>query len=109
MNIPEEYIIQKFYQYAGYPKYVKSTNTYSGGCSICREGSSWGRKRRLYYITKDNVICCHNCGWYGSPIKWVMETGSLTYNEVVEEIEDGNYDYGIPKEPEKELNSIRSP
>ena len=58
MIIPEEYIIQKFYQHAGYPKFVKSTNTYMGGCPICREGKSWGRKSRLYYISKDNVICC---------------------------------------------------
>ena len=95
MVIPEEYIIQKFYQHAGYPKYVKSTNTYMGGCPICREGKSWGRKSRLYYIPKDDVICCHNCGWYGKPGKWIMEVEQITYNEMVDQINTGSFTYGI--------------
>ena len=81
MDIPEEYIIQKFYQYAGYPKYTKSTNTYTGGCPICREGSSWGRKSRAYYIPKNNAICCHNCGWYSKTLNWIIEVSGLTYND----------------------------
>jgi hypothetical protein len=98
MDIPEEYIIQKFYQHAGYPKYTKSTNTYTGGCSICREGKSWGRKSRLYYIPKDSVVCCHNCGWYGGSLKWIMEVASLSYNEVMDEISSGCFEYGLPVE-----------
>jgi hypothetical protein len=96
MNIPEEYIIQKFYQHAGYPKYTKSTNTYTGGCPTCREGKSWGRKSRLYYIPKDSVVCCHNCGWYGGALKWIMEVASLSYNEVMDEVSNGCFEYGIP-------------
>lgn len=86
--IPQEYIIHKFYQYAGYPKYKKSTNVYEGGCGICREGSSWGRKRRLYFLVKDNVICCHNCGWYSSPIDWVREVTGLSWREIYTETEE---------------------
>ena len=93
MTIPEEYIVQKFYQFAGYPKYKKHTNIYEGGCCICREGKSWGRKRRLYYIVKDNVICCHNCGWFGSPMKWICEVSNLTYQEVINEIKNSDYGY----------------
>ena len=52
--IPEGYVAEKFYQYAGYPKYKKLTNVYEAGCPICREGKSWGKKRRLYYVVKDN-------------------------------------------------------
>ena len=96
MNIPEEYVIQKFYQHAGYPKYVKSTNTYMGGCPICREGKSWGRKSRLYYIPKDGKICCHNCGWYGTPVNWIMEVEQVSYKEVMRQIEECDYEYGIP-------------
>ena len=98
MIIPEEFIVQKFYQHAGYPKYVKSTNTYMGGCPICREGSSWGRKSRLYYIPKDGVICCHNCGWYSKPINWIMEVEKVPYDELVRQIDKCEYEYGIPKE-----------
>ena len=101
MTIPEEYVIQKFYQFAGYPKYVKSTNTYMGGCPICREGKSWGRKSRLYYIPKDGKICCHNCGWYGSPVNWVMEVEQISYKEVLQQIEECDYEYGIPDDTPK--------
>ena len=98
MIIPEEFIVQKFYQHAGYPKYVKSTNTYMGGCPICREGSSWGRKSRLYFIPKDGVICCHNCGWYSKPVNWIMEVEKVPYDELVRQIDKCEYEYGIPKE-----------
>lgn len=96
MNIPEEYVIQKFYQHAGYPKYVKTTNTYMGGCPICREGNSWGRKSRLYYIPTDNVICCHNCGWYGSTVNWIMEVEQISFSEITRQVEECDYEYGIP-------------
>ncbi len=92
-KVPQEYIIQKFYQYAGYPKFKKVSNVYEGGCSMCREGNSWGRKRRLYYIIDENVICCHNCGWYGNPFKWIMEAGQLTAREIYLEIEESDYGY----------------
>lgn len=95
-NIPEEYVIQKFYQHAGYPKYVKTTNTYMGGCPICREGKSWGRKSRCYYIPGDSVICCHNCGWYGSTINWILEVEKITYQQMMQQIDDCDYEYGIP-------------
>lgn len=103
--IPEEFVIQKFYQHAGYPKYVKSTNTYMGGCPICREGKSWGRKSRLYYISKDNVICCHNCGWYSNPTNWILEVEQITYKEMLSQIEQCDYEYGIPKEEVKVVTS----
>lgn len=95
MIVPEEFVVQKFYQHAGYPKYVKSTNTYTGGCPICREGSSWGRKSRCYYIPKDTVICCHNCGWYSKPINWVMEIEGIGLHELTKQIDSCDYEYGI--------------
>ena len=101
MLIPEEFIIQKFYQHAGYPKYVKSTNTYMGGCPVCREGKSWGRKRRCYYLPKETKICCHNCGWYGKPLTWIMEVEQITYNELVEQVDQCEFSYGIPEDTPK--------
>lgn len=80
-----QFYIQQFYQYAGWPKYNKYSNTYNACCPICREGKSWGRKKRLYYIVEDNAICCHNCGWYSDVIKWVMEVSGKTYSEIVQE------------------------
>lgn len=86
MILPQEYIVQKFYQYAGYPKYKKITNTYEAGCPICREGKSWLKKRRCYYIVDDNAICCHNCGWYSRPLRWIQELSHQTYEEIIQEV-----------------------
>jgi len=83
--IPTEYILQKFYQYAGYPQYKKSSNTYIAGCPVCREGKSWGKKRRCIFIPEDSVVCCHNCGWYSNAIKWITEVSGLTFAEIVNE------------------------
>ena len=52
MILPQEYVVQKFCQYAGYPRYSKRTNVWAAGCPICREGTSWGKKRRLNYRVK---------------------------------------------------------
>jgi hypothetical protein len=93
MEISPEYFVQKFYQYAGYVHYKNSTAIYEGGCPTCREGKSWGRKRRLYYMTRNNYIHCHNCGWTGNPVKWVMEVAGMTYKEILEEVESGDYMY----------------
>jgi hypothetical protein len=87
--IPEEYIIHKFYQHAGFPIYNKFTNVYNGCCPICREGKSWGRKKRLFFLPRDNVICCHNCGWYGDPIKWICATDNCTFTDIILEIKQG--------------------
>lgn len=86
MILPQEYIVQKFYQYAGYPKYKKSSNTYEAGCPICREGNSWLKKRRCYYIVENNNIYCHNCGWSGRPLKWIQEVSNQTYDEIIKEV-----------------------
>ena len=86
MILPQEYIVQKFYQHAGYPKYKKSSNTYEAGCPICREGNSWLKKRRCYYIVENNNIYCHNCGWSGRPLKWIQEVSGQTYEEIIKEV-----------------------
>lgn len=80
-----QYYIQGFYQFAGYPKYNKYNNTYCGGCPICREGSSWGRKSRLYYMVEQDQIFCHNCGWNGTPLKWMIEVSGKSYDEIIQE------------------------
>lgn len=85
MDLSVEYSLQKYLQHAGYPKFKKSTQVYEAGCPICREGSSWGKKRRSYYVLKENIICCHNCGWYGSPYKWLVEVSQMTKDEIIAE------------------------
>jgi hypothetical protein len=95
MIIPEEYIIQKFYQYAGFPIYNKFTNVYNGCCPVCREGKSWGRKKRLFFLPKDNVICCHNCGWYGNPVKWICAVSNCEFRDIANEVRSGTYGHKL--------------
>ena len=88
MNLPTEYVVQKFYQYAGFAKHKKLANVYEASCPICREGKSWGKKKRLYYLIAKDSICCHNCGWFSKPLKWIQEVSGFTYDEIVEESKD---------------------
>ena len=104
MILPEEYVSQKFYQLAGYVKHKRYNNVYEGGCPICREGKSWGRKRRLYYIAKQNYIFCHNCGWTGDPVKFIQEVEGITFKEIIAEAKD--YDV-IPIQEEEAVKKYK--
>ena len=102
MLIPEEFVVQKFYQYANKPKYNRLTRTYQGGCPICKEGKSWGIKRRLFYVTKKNLIFCHNCGWSGNPIKWIMQVSGDSYTTVINEVQQvDNIKISVEREEKK--------
>jgi len=101
--IPQEYILQKFYQYAGYPKFKRLSNTYVAGCPICHEGKSWGKKRRCIYIVESNAVCCHNCGWYSDTVKWIQEVSGLTIGEILKEA--STYDI-LPVEIKDELQPL---
>jgi len=89
--LPSEYVMSKFYQLAGFVRYKKSSGIYEGCCPTCREGKSWGKKRRLYYIPDKDLICCKNCSRNWSPVNWVKELSGLTFHEVMEEAKD--YDF----------------
>ena len=92
--LPDQYVTEKFCQHAGYPKYNKRAHTWSGGCPMCREGSSWGKKRRLYYKLDKNYVFCFNCGWKGSTLQFIKEITGMSINEIVEE--SNTYD-NVPK------------
>lgn len=82
-TINSQFYVQQFFQYAGWPKYNKYSNVYNACCPLCREGKSWGKKKRLYYMVDKDVVCCHNCGWYGSVLKWCLEASGKTYDELI--------------------------
>ena len=82
-ELTSQFYIQQFFQYAGWPKYNKFSNVYNACCPICREGKSWGKKKRLYYMVESGKVCCHNCGWYGSVLKWCLEASGKPYDEFI--------------------------
>ena len=102
--IPESFVVEKFYEHAGYPRYKRTMNVYEGGCPLCREGKSWGKKRRLYYVVKDSRIFCHNCGWAGDPIRWIAEVQGQNAFEVIREAKDIEHDY-VPQDVEIERDT----
>lgn len=89
--IPREYIVQQFYQFAGFPKFKRGSNTYNASCPTCREGKSWGKKRRLFYIPDKNLICCHNCNMNWSPVNWIMQQSGMDFQQVMEESKEYNF------------------
>ena len=97
MILPEEYTVQKFLQLSGYPRQKQRGKIIEAGCPMCREGDSWGKKRRLYFIVRDDHIYCHNCGWNGNTIKYVQVVECKTYSEVLQEARE--YDV-LPRELE---------
>jgi hypothetical protein len=108
ISIPEEYTVSKFFQYIYQPRFNKFNNTYQGGCCICREGGSLGKKRRCYYIPKNDNIFCHNCGWSGKPIKWVKEVSGKTDAEIIDEIRQYVDDQDTIEVSEQEVIKIKT-
>jgi hypothetical protein len=104
VTIPETLVVNKFYQFVGGPKHNKHQHTYNGSCPICREGTSWLKKKRCYYIPKKNIVCCHNCGWYSNPFKWVLEVGNYNIRDLIKEIK--NFD-GTITEIKQETKAVK--
>jgi hypothetical protein len=102
ISLPEEYVISKFFQYTYTPKHNAYNNTYQGGCCICKEGDSFGKKKRCYYIPKNNNIFCHNCGWSSTPITWIREVTGKTISEILSEIGECDTKVDIIEEISKE-------
>lgn len=86
--LSEDFIAQKFFELGYYPKYNRYNNTYQCSCPICHEGQSLGRKRRCYYIPRNNNIYCHNCGWSSTPFNWILEVSGISADELINEIKE---------------------
>jgi len=37
-------------------------------------------------VVDDDLICCHNCGWFSKPLKWIQEVSGMTFTEITEEL-----------------------
>lgn len=108
INIPEEYTVSKFFQYIYQPRFNKFNNTYQGGCCICREGGSLGKKRRCYYIPKNDNIFCHNCGWSSKPIKWIKEVSGKSDTEIIDELKQYIDEQDVVEFSEQEVVKIKT-
>jgi hypothetical protein len=86
VEIPASYTISKFRQYCG--KTVQTSKYLNGSCPICREGKSWGRKRRLYYMFQGDYLYCQNCSGSWTPYFWIKEVTGMSWSDIKKEVEE---------------------
>jgi hypothetical protein len=91
MILPTDYVILKFFELGYQPLRNKYNNTYKCGCPICKEGTSFGKKRRCYFIPEKNNIFCHNCGWSSTPLKWICQVSGVTTIDVINELKENTF------------------
>jgi len=91
LQLPPDYVEQYIYQYVGYVKKTQKGDLV-GGCPICNEGSSWGKRARFHYTPDregENATCkCFNCGWVSTSMRFIQTVSGLTYHEIKDECED---------------------
>jgi hypothetical protein len=92
INLPESYVVSKFFELGPYPTQNAYNNTYQCCCPICKEGKSFGKKQRCFYIPSNDLIFCHNCGWSSKPLKWITTVSGMSVSEVYAEIQQGEFD-----------------
>jgi len=85
MLIPQNFVIQTFFQYTKRPVYKKTANTYNAECPYCHEGKSAGKKRRFFYIPEDDHLFCHNCGESKNGLEFVKEQTHMSVSEILAE------------------------
>lgn len=93
VNLPESYVVSKFFELGPHPVQNAYNNTYQCCCPLCREGKSFGKKRRCFYIPSSDLIFCHNCGWSSKPLKWILTVSGMSISEVSDELKEGDYDF----------------
>lgn len=92
-NLPEDYVTAKFREYANRVTYSSYSHTYNGGCPICHEGKSWGKKHRCWWNPSEGYIHCFNCGETWSPVRFIREASGMSNKQICDEIRSGLYDY----------------
>ena len=84
-QLPGQYVLSKFYTYAGEPVFRKFDGTYNASCNICREGKSWLKKKRLFYYPTSNTFYCFNCSKSYSAWSYVKLSSGLSGEEINQE------------------------
>lgn len=89
-QIPTNYLLEKFYTFAGSPTYNKYTKVYNGSCPVCREGKSWLKKKRLFFYPTTNTFFCFNCSKSWNSYTWLYEVTGMSKEEIQAEVYSGN-------------------
>ena len=105
--VPEQYTIQALYENIYKISYNKYNHTYNGCCPICKEGDSWGKKKRFYYIPKKDLAYCHNCGYSKKTLSFLLDVTHKPLHFIINEIKEFDIEEQIPvKEVEEERKQV---
>ena len=86
--VPEQYIVNVLYENIYKISYNKYNHTYNGCCPICKEGDSWGKKKRFYYIPNKELAYCHNCGYSKKPLTFISDITNKPLQDIISEIKN---------------------
>ncbi len=106
-QIPSNYLLEKFYTYAGAPSYNKFTKVYCGSCPVCREGKSWLKKKRLFFYPTTNSFYCFNCTKSWNSYTWLYAVTGMTKDEIHAEVRSGDSSRDISQEINKKKTFTR--
>ena len=84
-GLPQDYVIQTLYTRCKRPVYKKHQKVYNAECCVCHEGTSAGRKRRLFYFIDERYFYCFNCGKSWKELNWIQEVTHQNYSEILKE------------------------
>ena len=98
--VPEQYVVQTFYKCVSYPTYNKYTNVYNGSCPFCKEGKSFGKKTRFFYLPERELAYCHNCGYSKKTFNFIIDVTGKPFTEIINEIKNlDNVVVPVSKDP----------
>lgn len=87
MTLPFDYVIQSIYTHCRRVVYKKCQGVYNAECCVCHEGSSAGRKRRLFYFPEQRYFYCFNCNRSWSVVQWLQDVTGQTVSEILSQSE----------------------
>jgi hypothetical protein len=97
-QLPGQYVLSKFYTYAGEPVFRKFDGTYNASCNICREGRSWLKKKRLFFYPTTNTFYCFNCSKSWNALSWIQASSGLTRQEIELEIQNKESGFDLSRQ-----------
>lgn len=92
-NLPKEYVTEMFCDLAYDVTHYTGNNSYNGGCPICHEGSSFGKKKRCWWLPDKGFIHCFNCGETWNPINFIKAASGMDASEIARQIKSGDYGF----------------
>lgn len=92
-HLPTDYVTEMFYDLAYDVTYYSGNNTYNGGCPVCHEGSSFGKKKRCWWLPDKGIVHCFNCGETWNPFNFIKAASGMTASEVAKQLRSGEYGF----------------